>query len=206
MAAFLGNLRNVTIASFVLALLLVVLYASLQGFDGPTFELFSGDLGFPLGAGGRYDSLLERFGLDQPATGFVVHADRCHDVVARRADASAPASSPHPSDRGLLAGKVVPERRGALGDDYSIRPGDVAAWFLASRTARRLGRFANAESFLESCQRLGGITDADPHLRRSAAWWSRYRRCCCSPSRSQPTAPSFSSTPGKVATKLPRVT
>jgi ATP phosphoribosyltransferase regulatory subunit len=59
-------------------------------YTGPTFELFSGDLGFPLGAGGRYDSLLERFGLVQPATGFVVHADRCHDVVARRADSSAP--------------------------------------------------------------------------------------------------------------------
>ena len=41
MAAFLGNLRNVTIASFVLALLLVVLYGALQGFDGPTFELFT---------------------------------------------------------------------------------------------------------------------------------------------------------------------
>jgi uncharacterized membrane protein len=41
MAAFLGNLRNVTITSFVLALLLVVLYAALQGFDGPTFELFT---------------------------------------------------------------------------------------------------------------------------------------------------------------------
>jgi ATP phosphoribosyltransferase regulatory subunit len=55
-------------------------------YTGPTFELFSGDLGFPLGAGGRYDSLLERFGLAQPATGFVVHVDRCHDAVARRAD------------------------------------------------------------------------------------------------------------------------
>ncbi len=53
-------------------------------YTGPTFELFSGDLGFPLGAGGRYDSLLGRFGLDQPATGFVVHADRCHDAVTRR--------------------------------------------------------------------------------------------------------------------------
>ena len=41
MAAFLGNLRNVTIASFVLALLLVVLYGAVQGFDGPTFELFT---------------------------------------------------------------------------------------------------------------------------------------------------------------------
>ncbi|MGH7721857.1 MAG: ATP phosphoribosyltransferase regulatory subunit [Candidatus Dormibacteria bacterium] len=58
-------------------------------YTGPTFELFSGDLGFPLGAGGRYDSLLERFGLPQPATGFVVHADRCHDAIARRAEATA---------------------------------------------------------------------------------------------------------------------
>jgi ATP phosphoribosyltransferase len=61
-------------------------------YTGPTFELFSGDLGFPLGAGGRYDSLLERFGLAQPATGFVVHADRCHDAIARRAEAIAPRS------------------------------------------------------------------------------------------------------------------
>src|SRR6202046_2877853 len=38
--AFLGNLRNVVIASFVLALLLVGLYVGVQGFDGPTFELF----------------------------------------------------------------------------------------------------------------------------------------------------------------------
>ena len=56
-------------------------------YTGPTFELFSGDLGFPLGAGGRYDSLLERFGLRQPATGFVVHVDRCHDAISRRAEA-----------------------------------------------------------------------------------------------------------------------
>jgi uncharacterized membrane protein len=39
--AFLGNLRNVVIASFVLAILLVGVYCVLQGFDGPTFELFT---------------------------------------------------------------------------------------------------------------------------------------------------------------------
>ncbi len=59
-------------------------------YTGPTFELFSGDVGFPLGAGGRYDSLLERFGLSQPATGFVVHADRCHDAITRRREVTAP--------------------------------------------------------------------------------------------------------------------
>ena len=40
MAAFLGNLRNVVIASFVLAILLVGVYCGTQGFDGMAFELF----------------------------------------------------------------------------------------------------------------------------------------------------------------------
>src|SRR4051812_39661184 len=41
MAAFLGNLRNVVITSFVLAFLLVGVYCATQGFDGVTFELFT---------------------------------------------------------------------------------------------------------------------------------------------------------------------
>jgi ATP phosphoribosyltransferase regulatory subunit len=53
-------------------------------YTGPTFELFSGDLGFPLGSGGRYDRLLARFGADRPATGFVLHVDRCVDAMLRR--------------------------------------------------------------------------------------------------------------------------
>lgn len=52
-------------------------------YTGPTFEVFSGDLGFPLGSGGRYDTLLGRFGLPLPATGFVIHVDRCHDATMR---------------------------------------------------------------------------------------------------------------------------
>ena len=41
MAAFLGNLRNVVIASFVLAILLIGVYCGTQGFDGMAFELFA---------------------------------------------------------------------------------------------------------------------------------------------------------------------
>jgi ATP phosphoribosyltransferase regulatory subunit len=55
-------------------------------YTGPTFELFSGDLGFPLGTGGRYDNLLERFGAPEPATGFVIQLDRCIDALLRRTD------------------------------------------------------------------------------------------------------------------------
>jgi uncharacterized membrane protein len=40
MAAFLGNLRNVVIASFALALVMVGIYVATQGFDGLLFELF----------------------------------------------------------------------------------------------------------------------------------------------------------------------
>ncbi len=40
MAAFFGNLRNVVIASFALAAVMVVIYAATQGFDGLLFELF----------------------------------------------------------------------------------------------------------------------------------------------------------------------
>ena len=40
MAAFLGNLRNVVIASFILAILLVGVYCATQGFDRLAFELF----------------------------------------------------------------------------------------------------------------------------------------------------------------------
>jgi uncharacterized membrane protein len=40
MAAFFGNLRNVVIASFVLAILLVGVYCGTPPFDGMAFELF----------------------------------------------------------------------------------------------------------------------------------------------------------------------
>jgi ATP phosphoribosyltransferase regulatory subunit len=53
-------------------------------YTGPTFEVFSVDSGFALGSGGRYDTLLSRFGPARPATGFVLHVDRCHDSIARR--------------------------------------------------------------------------------------------------------------------------
>lgn len=40
------------------------------------------------------------------------------------------------------------------------RPYDTGAWFLAGRTARRLGRFDRAEACLRRCQELSGVTAA----------------------------------------------
>lgn len=63
-------------------------------YTGPIFELFSGDLGFPLGSGGRYDGLLGRFGPPEPATGFVLQVDRCVDALRRRDTAEVALAAP----------------------------------------------------------------------------------------------------------------
>jgi tetratricopeptide (TPR) repeat protein len=47
-----------------------------------------------------------------------------------------------------------------LTDYLQMRPDDDAALLLAGRTARRLGRYAEAEQHLERCQEVGGVTDA----------------------------------------------
>ncbi|MHB1380787.1 MAG: ATP phosphoribosyltransferase regulatory subunit [Thermoleophilia bacterium] len=56
----------------------------LRGFDyytGIVFEVLSGDIGFPIGGGGRYNNLLERFGRAAPAVGFAIGLDRLHIAV-----------------------------------------------------------------------------------------------------------------------------
>lgn len=40
------------------------------------------------------------------------------------------------------------------------RPDDAAGWFLAARTARRLDRYSQAETYLVRCQEIGGVTEA----------------------------------------------
>lgn len=67
----------------------------LRNFDyytGIVFEILSSDLGFPLGGGGRYDSLLARFGRPLPAVGFAVGLDRLHIAVTSQRGVPMPAS------------------------------------------------------------------------------------------------------------------
>jgi len=46
-------------------------------------------------------------------------------------------------------------------DGYLERhPDDAAGWFLAGRTARRLGHYSQAETYLTRCQQIGGMTEA----------------------------------------------
>ena len=47
-------------------------------YSGAILEVYDPALGHVLGGGGRYDGLLKRFGLDQPAAGFALYVERIH--------------------------------------------------------------------------------------------------------------------------------
>ena len=52
-------------------------------YTGMLFEVFADGSGFPLGNGGRYDGLLEHFGMDIGATGFGLRIDRLLEAMPR---------------------------------------------------------------------------------------------------------------------------
>jgi ATP phosphoribosyltransferase regulatory subunit len=47
-------------------------------YSGAILEVYDPALGHVLGGGGRYDKLLERFGVDLPAAGFALYLERIH--------------------------------------------------------------------------------------------------------------------------------
>ena len=60
------------------------LVKDLDYYTGIVFEVYAPDAGASLAAGGRYDSLLARFGLPLAATGFAASVDRLAALAARR--------------------------------------------------------------------------------------------------------------------------
>jgi ATP phosphoribosyltransferase regulatory subunit len=47
-------------------------------YSGAILEVYDPALGYVLGGGGRYDGLLQRFGVDLPAAGFALYLERVH--------------------------------------------------------------------------------------------------------------------------------
>ena len=52
------------------------LYRSLDYYTGMLFEVYIPELGYPIAGGGRYDKMLEDFGVQGPSTGFALGVDR----------------------------------------------------------------------------------------------------------------------------------
>ena len=69
----------------------------LDYYTGLIFRVYGGGLGFDVGGGGRYDSLLAKLGRPMPAIGFMLGLDRLALLVGRQARSSAPSVSA-PSD------------------------------------------------------------------------------------------------------------
>jgi ATP phosphoribosyltransferase regulatory subunit len=54
----------------------LTLVSHMNYYTGILFEVYAKQVGFPIGNGGRYDGLFQKFGKNTSATGFAVRLDR----------------------------------------------------------------------------------------------------------------------------------
>lgn len=59
------------------------LVSHMSYYTGIVYEVYAERVGFPLGSGGRYDLLLEKFGKKTGATGFAIRMDRLLEALGR---------------------------------------------------------------------------------------------------------------------------
>ncbi|MCM3704382.1 MULTISPECIES: ATP phosphoribosyltransferase regulatory subunit [Cytobacillus] len=59
----------------------LTLVSHMSYYTGILFEVYAGNVGFPIGNGGRYDMLLQKFGKDTGATGFAIRLDRLLEAL-----------------------------------------------------------------------------------------------------------------------------
>lgn len=59
----------------------LTLVSHMSYYTGALFEVYAGQVGSPIGNGGRYDSLYTKFGWNTPATGFAVRMDRLAEAL-----------------------------------------------------------------------------------------------------------------------------
>jgi len=101
----------------------------LDYYTGLVFRVFAADLGFEVGAGGRYDGLLARFGRPMPAVGFMLGLDRLALLLERQgtspAHLRAEPLSVHGGDLGSTL-RLARERR-ASGARVRFGNGNAAA-------------------------------------------------------------------------------
>jgi ATP phosphoribosyltransferase regulatory subunit len=63
------------------------LVRSIGYYTGAVFQVYDPAYGVPIGAGGRYDELLERFGSPRPAVGFALNVERLHIALTSEENA-----------------------------------------------------------------------------------------------------------------------
>jgi len=98
----------------------------LDYYTGMVFRIYSGGLGFDVGGGGRYDSLLARLGRPMPAVGFMLGLDRLALLVDRQGRGE-PAEGEEPTPvSGESLGRSLIRARDLRGRGRRIRFGGDA--------------------------------------------------------------------------------
>ncbi|MEH7125038.1 ATP phosphoribosyltransferase regulatory subunit [Bacillus sp. JJ1773] len=59
----------------------LTLVSHMSYYTGILFEVYAGNVGFPIASGGRYDQLLQKFGKATGATGFAIRIDRLLEAL-----------------------------------------------------------------------------------------------------------------------------
>ena len=131
-AAAVAELRAVASAlrAAGLAERLAVDLGEVRGLDyytGLVFRAFAPGLGFEVGGGGRYDTLLARFGRPLPAVGFMLGLDRVALLLERQGATSKSAPAPALAIHGGELGAALAEARRKRADGARVRFGNGGA-------------------------------------------------------------------------------
>ena len=97
----------------------------LDYYTGLVFRAYARDLGFEVGGGGRYDTLLGRFGRPMPAVGFMLGLDRVALLLERQEVSSSPAAAPAEVIRGQETGTALAEARLRRSAGARVRLGEA---------------------------------------------------------------------------------
>jgi ATP phosphoribosyltransferase regulatory subunit len=101
-----------------------------QGLDyytGLVFRVFAPDLGFEVGGGGRYDTLLARFGRPLPAVGFMLGLDRVALLLERQGAPPRAERAPASPIHGGSLGAALAEARARRASGARVRLGNGGA-------------------------------------------------------------------------------
>jgi ATP phosphoribosyltransferase regulatory subunit len=96
----------------------------LDYYTGLVFRAYASGLGFEVGGGGRYDSLLERFGRPLPAVGFMFGLDRLALLLERQGTLPASAAAPAEAVTGPLLGDALRQARARRAAGTRVRFGN----------------------------------------------------------------------------------
>ena len=99
----------------------------LDYYTGLVFRAFAPDLGFEVGGGGRYDTLLARFGRPLPAVGFMLGLDRVALLLERQGAVADVAASPAEAIGGKDLGAALSAARARRAAGARVRFGNGGA-------------------------------------------------------------------------------